>query len=131
MVWWGVLLRPEFGKVLVALLVTAALPTITLALSLSGLVGSLLKVWESYLLGFFGLLLVCAGFCIAILLFLITPRSDVHLVIWLVCLMVGSLTLAVEFSLLQRIKKLRTPKGYDEWLHLSEIRARLSARWRQ
>jgi hypothetical protein len=26
---------------------------------------------------------------------------------------------------------LRTPKGYDEWLHLSEIRARLSARWRQ
>jgi hypothetical protein len=131
MVWWGVLMRPEFGKVLVALLVTAALPTITLALSLSGLIGSLLKVWESYLLGFFGLLLVCAGFCIAILLFLITPRSDVHLVIWLVCLMVGSLTLAVEFSLLQRIKKLRTPKGYDEWLHLSEIRARLSARWRQ
>jgi hypothetical protein len=41
------------------------------------------------------------------------------------------LALAVEFSLLQRIKKLRTPKGYDEWLHLSEIRARLAARWRQ
>jgi hypothetical protein len=131
MVWWGVLLRPEFGKVLVALLVTAALPTITLALSLSGLVGSLLKVWESYLLGFFGLLLVCAGFCIAILLFLITPRSDVHAGIWCACLVVCAVVLAVEFSLLQRIKKLRTPKGYDEWLHLSEIRARLSARWRQ
>ena len=131
MVWWGVLLRPEFGKVLVALLVTAALPTITLALSLSGLVGSLLKVWESYLLGFFGLLLVCAGFCIAILLFLITPRSDVNAGIWCACLVVCAVVLAIEFVFLWRLKDLRTPKGYDEWLHLSEIRARLSARWRQ
>jgi len=130
-IWWGVLLRPELGKFLVALLVTVALPAVTLALSLSGLVGSLLKVWESYLLGFLGSLLVGAGFCIAILLFLITPRSEVHAGIWCACLVVCAVVLAIEVVFLWRLKDLRTPKGYDEWLHLSEIRARLSTRWQR
>jgi len=131
MVWWGVLLRPELGKFLVALLVTVALPAGALALSLSGLVGSLLKVWESYLLGFLGfLLLVCVGLFTAPLLF-ITPHSEVHAGIWCACLVVCAVVLAIEFVFLWRLKDLRTPKGYDEWLHLSEIRARLAARWRQ
>jgi hypothetical protein len=127
-IWWGVLLRPELGKLLLALLVTATLPVGILALSLAGLVGSLLKFWESYLLGFIAILVACIGFGVALLAFIITPRNEVHVGIWLAGAIICGLTLAVEFRLLQRLKKLRTPKGYDEWLLLSEIRARLSAR---
>lgn len=129
-IWWGVLLRPELGKLLLALLVTATLPVGILALSLAGLVRSLLKFWEGYLLGFIALLVACVGFSVALPAFIITSRNEVHVGIWLAGAIICGLILAVEFRLLQRLKKLRTPKGYDEWLRLSEIRARV-ARWQR
>lgn len=123
-VWFGVLLLPTLDRFLLALLITATLPVAVLAISLSGLVSSLISVVESYALGCLFLPIVVGIASITMPIALFTARVQVHAILWAAIGGASVLGLFLEWMLLARLKALRTPDGYDRWLQLAGQRAR-------
>jgi len=85
------------------------------------------QFWRVGCVSLFAYSLVVRG---AISLLALSDRWQLHAVFWVFLFLANLLAGTVEAYYLQRLRELRTPKGYEHWLYLAEERARRAARWR-
>ncbi len=129
-IWFGVVLAPEWGKALVALLITFSLLVVAAAWSMAVIASNLMSFGQWFIWTLLtSSLLTVTPTC----LFLLALLGSERLIgaTWMLLLLGHLLSFPVHMPFFLRLKKLRQPCFYDQWLALTEARARQVAQWRE